>query len=123
MGRVGIADLIERCCGYARDIVEAIGRLEGSEILWRSRINQGLVRFIDPRQGANDEDHDRFTDMMIHRVNECGEAFFMGTTWRGRRAMRVSVLNWQTSPADVGRAVAAVERCLNAVRSGITQTT
>jgi glutamate/tyrosine decarboxylase-like PLP-dependent enzyme len=112
MGRLGIAGMIDRCCGYARDMVEGIGALRGAEIIWRPRINQGLVRFLDPRQGANDEDHDRFTDTIIQRVNESGEAFFAGTSWHGRRAMRVSVLNWQTSEADVERAIGAVERCL-----------
>jgi len=112
MGRFGIAGMIERCCGYASDIVDGIGALEGAEILWRPRINQGLVRFLDPRQGASDEDHDRFTDTIIRRVNESGEAFFAGTSWRGRRAIRISVLNWQTSGADVARAIGAVGRCL-----------
>jgi glutamate/tyrosine decarboxylase-like PLP-dependent enzyme len=112
MGRLGIAGMIERCCGYASDIVDGIGALEGAEILWRPRINQGLVRFLDPRQGASDEDHDRFTDTIIRRVNESGEAFFAGTNWRGRRAMRVSVLNWQTSGTDVERAIGAVGRYL-----------
>jgi glutamate/tyrosine decarboxylase-like PLP-dependent enzyme len=112
MGRLGIAGMIERCCGHARDLVEGIGALAGAEILWRPRINQGLVRFLDPRAGAGDEDHDRFTDIVVRRVNESGEAFFAGTMWRGRRAMRVSVLNWQTSKGDVERAIGAVGRCL-----------
>jgi aromatic-L-amino-acid decarboxylase len=116
MGRLGIAGIIERCCGYASDIVDGIGALEGVEILWRPRINQGLVRFLDPRQGASDEDHDRFTDTIIRRVNESGEAFFAGTNWRGRRAMRVSVLNWRTSGAEVERAIGAVKRCLGSER-------
>ncbi len=112
MGRRGIAEMIDRCCGYARDIVEGIGALDAAEILWPPRINQGLVRFLDQRPGAGDEDHDRFTDIVIRRVNERGEAFFAGTSWRGRRAMRVSVLNWQTSEGDVKRAIAAVARGL-----------
>jgi glutamate/tyrosine decarboxylase-like PLP-dependent enzyme len=116
MGRLGIAEMIDRCCGYATRIVEGIGALYGAEILWRPRINQGLVRFLDPREGASEEDHDRFTDVIIRRVNESGEAFFAGTSWRGRRATRVSVLNWQTSEADVERAVAAVRRCLTTSR-------
>jgi glutamate/tyrosine decarboxylase-like PLP-dependent enzyme len=116
MGRLGIAEMIDRCCGYATRIVEGIGALYGAEILWRPRINQGLVRFLDPREGASEEDHDRFTDVIIRRVNESGEAFFAGTSWRGRRATRVSVLNWQTSEADVERAVAAVRRCLTRSR-------
>ena len=112
MGRRGIAEMIDRCCGYARDIVEGIGALDAAEILWPPRINQGLVRFLDQRPAAGDEDHDRFTDIVIRRVNERGEAFFAGTSWRGRRAMRVSVLNWQTSEGDVKRAIAAVARGL-----------
>jgi glutamate/tyrosine decarboxylase-like PLP-dependent enzyme len=118
LGRQGIAELIDRCCGHARALVEGIGRLDGAEVLWKPRISQGLVRFLDPRPGANGEDHDRFTDGIARRVLDSGEAFFMGTAWRGRRAMRVSVLNWQTSEADVERAIAAIGRSLTAARSG-----
>jgi glutamate/tyrosine decarboxylase-like PLP-dependent enzyme len=116
MGRLGIADLIDRCCEHARTLVEGIGRLDGAEVLWQPRINQGLVRFLDPRPGAGDEDHDRFTDAVARGVLDSGEAFFLGTTWRGRRAMRVSVLNWQTSQADVERAIRAIERSLASAR-------
>jgi len=117
LGRLGIAEMVDRCCEHARTLVEGIGRLDAAEVLWQPRINQGLVRFLDPRPGAREEDHDRFTDIVIQRVLESGEAFFMGTNWRGGRAMRVSVLNWQTSVADVERAIAAIQRCLTAARS------
>ncbi len=50
-------------------------------------INQGLVRFLDP----HGEDHDRRTDEIIARVQASGEAYFGGVTWRGQRAMRISV--------------------------------
>src|SRR5208282_5402507 len=53
MGRLGIAGMIDRCCEHARALVEGIRRLDGSEVLWVPRINQGLVRFLDPRQGAD----------------------------------------------------------------------
>jgi hypothetical protein len=35
-----------------------------------------------------------------------------GTTWRGRRYMRVSVSNWSTTEADVDRSVEAIKRLL-----------
>ena len=54
------------------------------------------------------EENDRFTDEIIHRVNESGEAFFSGTTWHGQRVMRVSVVSWRTDEADVARTIAAV---------------
>jgi hypothetical protein len=50
---------------------------------------------------------------MIARINAAGEAFFSGTTWRGRRAMRVSVCNWQTTTEDVARTVTAIAHLLN----------
>ncbi len=118
LGRQGVAELVDRCCAHAAALVEGIGRLEGAEVVWRPRINQGMVRFLSPLASAREEDHDRFTDAVIRRILASGEAFFLGTTWRGRRAMRVSVLNWQTSEAEVERAIAAVARCLAAEGMG-----
>ena len=53
---------------------------------------------------------------MMAEILASGEAFFTGTTWHGRRAMRVSVCNWQTSVEDVDRVVMAVSRILQAAR-------
>ncbi len=112
LGRDGIADLINRCCRHAAAIVTGIGELPGAEVLWNPVINQGLVRFLDGRPGAAEDDHDRRTDEVIAEILKSGEAFFGGTTWRGRRAMRISVCNWQTSEEDVTRVVNAVAKVL-----------
>jgi hypothetical protein len=45
-----------------------------------------------------------------------GESFFSNTTWRGKRCMRISVCNWQTSESDVARSIAAVGSVLNMMR-------
>ncbi len=103
LGRQGLAALIEGCCEHARTLVEGIGALPGAEVLWMPRINQGLVRF---------HGDDRRTDQVIAAILEDGSAYFGGVTWRGVRAMRVSVCNWQTSKADVERAVSAVAAAL-----------
>ncbi len=112
LGRHGLEELIDRSCVHARKLVDEIGRMVGVEILWEPCLNQGLLRFLDPRPGATDPDHDVRTDQVIEAVNRSGEAFFSGTTWRGRRAMRVSVVNWRTTENDVQRAVAAVAAVL-----------
>ncbi len=112
LGRDGVAELVERCCMHANSLVEKIGRLPGVEVLWEPVINQGLVRFLDPRVDATEQDHDRRTDQVIAGIVATGEAFFGGTAWRGRRAMRVSVCSWQTSDQDVTTAVNAVARAL-----------
>lgn len=112
LGRDGIADLIERCCRHAETLVTQIGSLPGAEIVWRPQINQGLVRFLDRRSDAKEAHHDRRTATVIARIAQTGEALFSGTTWRGKRCMRVSVCNWQTNEQDVARAIAAVEQVL-----------
>jgi glutamate/tyrosine decarboxylase-like PLP-dependent enzyme len=118
LGRRGVADLIERTCDHAHALVTRIGSLEGAEVVWEPQINQGLVRFLapgeDPRESASATESDAFTDRIMAEILASGEAFFTGTTWRGRRAMRVSVCNWQTSATDVDRVVACVARILNA---------
>ena len=118
LGRVGVAELVDRSCDCARALVKGIGSLDGAEVVWEPQINQGMVRFLDPRRGASDVDHDAFTDHMMAAILASGEAFFTGTTWRGRRAMRVSVCNWQTSLDGVEGVVASVARTLQAARGG-----
>ena len=115
LGRRGVEELIDRCCDHAHAIVMGVGQLPGAEVLWEPTINQGLLRFPDPRPEATDEDHDRHTDAVIAAILKTGEAFFGGTTWRGRRAMRVSLCNWQTSEADVARVIAAVKQAIQSV--------
>jgi glutamate/tyrosine decarboxylase-like PLP-dependent enzyme len=109
LGRDGVAALIDGCCAHAGAMVDGIGRLPGAQALWRPSLNQGLVRFLDP-SGAG---HDRRTDEVIAAINSSGEAFFSGTTWRGMRAMRVSVCNARTTSLDVERAIRAVEAVLS----------
>jgi glutamate/tyrosine decarboxylase-like PLP-dependent enzyme len=94
--------------------VTRIGALPNARTLCVPQINQGLVRFYDPRPGATDQDHDRRTDEVMAAINETGEAYFTGTTWRGMRCMRVSVSSWRTTAGDVDRAVAAAARVLGA---------
>jgi glutamate/tyrosine decarboxylase-like PLP-dependent enzyme len=107
LGRSGVARLVDECCRHARTLVAEIGALDGAEVVAEPVINQGLVRFLSP-----DDDHDRRTDEVIGRIQAGGVAWFGGTTWRGRRAMRISVCNWRTSDEDVERTIAAVRAAL-----------
>lgn len=112
LGRSGLSEMIERCCTACKSIVVQLGGLRGAQMLWEPRLNQGLVRFLDPKVDATDDDHDNRTNAVIARINAQGEAFFSGTTWRGRRAMRVSVCNWQTNENDVERVISSVASIL-----------
>jgi glutamate/tyrosine decarboxylase-like PLP-dependent enzyme len=113
LGRNGIRELVERNCDCAQQIVEGLSRLENVEVLCQPVINQGLVAFLDPSGKPSDEWNDR----MIAQIASEGTSFFSGTTWNGRRAMRISVSNWQTSPQDVRRTLAGVQRAIEAFHS------
>jgi glutamate/tyrosine decarboxylase-like PLP-dependent enzyme len=110
MGRQGVEAMIDRCCAHCEALVSGIGVLPGAQILHPARLNQGLVRF--ERDGQTSEQSDAFTDGIIRKINATGEAFFSGTTWRGQRAMRVSVVNWRTNSRDVERAIEATRTVL-----------
>jgi glutamate/tyrosine decarboxylase-like PLP-dependent enzyme len=100
LGRSGIAELIERTCAHARRFAEQLEEA-GAEIANEVVLNQVLVGF------GNDET----TDAVIDRVQRDGTCWMGGTTWRGRRYMRISVSNYATTEADVDRSVEAILRC------------
>jgi hypothetical protein len=68
-------------------------------------LNQVLVGFGDL---------DR-TDAIIEAVQRDGTCWVGGTTWRGRRLIRISVSSWATTDADIDRSAEAI---LRAARSG-----
>jgi len=115
LGRSGVQELVERCCDCAAELVDGLGKLEGVEVLGRPVINQGLVAFPDPSGAVSNEWNDR----VIAEIATEGTSFFSGTTIaEGRRAMRISVSNWQTSHEDVIKTIAAVQRVLGRMREG-----
>ncbi len=113
LGRAGVQELVERCCDCAAQLVEGLGRLQGVEVVSKPIINQGLVTFPHPSGSGSD----KWTDAVIDAIAVEGTSFFSGTTTPvGRRAMRISVSNWQTSTEDVNKTVAAVDRVLVGMR-------
>jgi glutamate/tyrosine decarboxylase-like PLP-dependent enzyme len=97
LGRSGVADLVERSCAHARTLAAGLAELPSCEVLNDVVLNQVLLRFED----------DATTDAVVAAVQASGEAWLGGTIWDGRRAIRISVCNWQTSTDDVERTLAA----------------
>jgi glutamate/tyrosine decarboxylase-like PLP-dependent enzyme len=112
LGREGVQEMIERNCDCAAAIVEGLGKMPGVDVLAYPVINQGVVSFRDPSDAISDEWNDR----VIAAIAREGTSFFSGTTFMGRRAMRISVSNWQTDLADVQRTLEGVERALQSVK-------
>lgn len=99
-GRRGIEELVERCCALARRFADALAAAH-AEIVAPVVLNQVLVRFGD----------DATTDAVIAAVQAGGRCWAGGTTWQGRRAMRLSVCDVAITGADVDAAVAEILRC------------
>jgi glutamate/tyrosine decarboxylase-like PLP-dependent enzyme len=97
LGRRGLTELVERCCDAASQFAEAIARVDGVELLNEVVLNQVLFRF----------ESDERTDEVLRRVQESGRVWMSGTSWDGRKAIRVSVSNWQTGDEEIDLAVEA----------------
>jgi glutamate/tyrosine decarboxylase-like PLP-dependent enzyme len=98
LGREGVAELIDRLCACAARFAFRL-RAHGFEVL-AQELNQVLVACRT----------DAATDATLAAVQAEGTCYPSGTTWRGRRCIRLSVCNWQTTFADVDRSVDAMAR-------------
>jgi glutamate/tyrosine decarboxylase-like PLP-dependent enzyme len=93
LGRDGVAELVERLCACADRFAERLPKA-GFDVLAHG-LNQVLVAYGD----------DATTDAVLAAVQAEGTCWPSATTWRGRRCIRISVCNWQTTFADVDRSV------------------
>lgn len=105
-GRVGLATLIDRTSDHAARFA-ALLTDGGADVLAPVAINQLLVAFGE----------DAVTDAVIEAVQADGTCWAGGTTWQGRRAMRLSVSDIATSGEDIEASAASILRCAHRVRT------
>jgi glutamate/tyrosine decarboxylase-like PLP-dependent enzyme len=105
LGRAGIAAMVARHCRIARNMASRLAAEDGIAILNDVTLNQAIVRFGADR---DDETGDRLTQRTIDLVQQDGTCFVGGALWRGRWAMRLSVIGWSTTEEDGERAVDAI---------------
>ena len=104
LGRRGLADLVDRCCAHAQRFVEGLSTMQGAEVLHERALDQVLVAFGD----------DRRTAAVIDHLQSSGTCWMSGTTWRGRAAIRISVVGHRTTADDVDLTLAAITDALAA---------
>lgn len=108
LGRAGVAEIVGRTCFIASRISDALREI-GLEVLNEVVLNQILVAAAD----------DEMTGLLAERIQEDGVCWCGTTTWKGRRAVRISVSNWSTSIEDAEltiTAFASAARAINKVR-------
>jgi glutamate/tyrosine decarboxylase-like PLP-dependent enzyme len=99
LGRSGIADLIERTCGYATRFANGL-RQAGYEVLNEVVLNQVLVSF-----GSEDKNR-----RVLKAVQDEGTCWCSTASWHGQTVMRISVSCWATTEVDVERSLIAILR-------------
>jgi glutamate/tyrosine decarboxylase-like PLP-dependent enzyme len=99
LGRAGVARIVDNCCERAAQLAELLSNAPEVEVLNDVRLNQVLVRLADD---------DERTDAVIAAIQDDGVCWVGGTTWRGGRAMRVSICNWATSASDIERSARSI---------------
>ncbi|MFD3616533.1 pyridoxal phosphate-dependent decarboxylase family protein [Streptomyces sp. NPDC058676] len=100
LGRSGVADLVERLCRHASAFATGIAGIDGATVLNDVVFTQVCAEFGD----------DERTDRVLARLLDDGTAWISGSTWQGRRVMRISVSNWSTTDDDVTRALEAIRQ-------------
>lgn len=94
LGRGGIAEMVRRHCASASLIAEKCASIPGIEVVNRVVINQVILSF----GGIDGDAHsDRLTQQVADRLNETGRYFLRTADWKGRRVLRVSVIEDGTS--------------------------
>ncbi|MCX4545694.1 pyridoxal-dependent decarboxylase [Streptomyces sp. NBC_01565] len=100
LGRSGVADLVERLCRHARAFAAGIAAIDGATVLNEVVFTQVCAAF-----GSDER-----TQRVLTRLLDDGTAWISGSTWHGRRVMRISVSNWSTTDDDVTRTLEAIRR-------------
>lgn len=99
VGRSGFESIVDRCCDAATEIADGLAQIDGLEVMVHPEMNQAVFRAADG---------DAATEELMERVNRSGEAYFSATSWKGQRAIRLSVVNWRTGSDEVRRTLEAV---------------
>lgn len=102
LGRQGVSDMIGKSCELSKYFER---RLEeaGFEILNKVELNQVMVSF-----GSDEK-----TQAIIDALQKDGTAWFGGTNWHGKEAMRISTVGWSTTKKDIDMSMDAILKVIS----------
>lgn len=106
LGKSGISQMVYNMHERAVQFAEALRKIDGFEVLNDVVFNQVLVRC----------ETDELTAKTIARIQELRECWVGGSTWFGRKVIRISVCSWATTPEDIRRSAASFEQALSAMK-------
>lgn len=116
LGRQGIAGMVEHHRRLAQRLAAALAAEPGIVVLNDVVLNQVLVRF---GADASPERGDALTRATLAQVQADGDCYMGGTLWRGRWAMRISIIGAATREEDIDRSAAAIGRAWRQVAASL----
>lgn len=102
LGAQGIDEMVYGLHLRAQQFADALTAIPGFKVLNQVVFNQVMVQC----------DTDAFTDEVIRDVQKSRVCWVGGSSWQGRRIMRISVCSWATTEDDVRQSVAAFKKAL-----------
>lgn len=102
LGKAGIEELINGFHTRAIQFAGQIAQLAGFQVLNEVVFNQVMVQCTS----------DEITEQVIQRIQESRTCWVGGSTWEGRRVIRVSFCSWATTEEDVMLAAATFRKAL-----------
>jgi len=94
LGRVGVAEMIDRHCRQAKQLAQGL-QDAGYSVLNRVVLNQVLVKLQD----------DHTTNRVRELANASGQIWFGPSRWQGQQVFRLSVSSWRTKDENIRNAI------------------
>ncbi|MCL6284943.1 pyridoxal-dependent decarboxylase [Ruegeria sp. 2012CJ41-6] len=113
LGRKGVADMVARHCGIARQIADRLTGQPGIAVLNDVDLNQIILRF---GAGAG---CDMATEQVIQTLRDQGALFAGGARWRENWVMRLSVICDASAAEDADPVAEAILAAWTQVRAGL----
>jgi glutamate/tyrosine decarboxylase-like PLP-dependent enzyme len=111
-GRQGLAELVERHCGFARRFAELLSAEPGVRVVNDVVLNQVIVNFGTGDAAARKA----ATEAVIAKTLASGTCYVAGAAWRGDWVMRLSIASGATTAADIELSARAIIDAWRAVR-------
>jgi glutamate/tyrosine decarboxylase-like PLP-dependent enzyme len=106
LGRIGIAEMVERNCDFAAALGRECALLPGVRLVAPVELNQLMLRF-----GESDE----ATLAAVEEVKRRGRIFVGPAKWRGEWVMRISVSNHASSVEQLAEVIGEIAAAWQAV--------
>jgi glutamate/tyrosine decarboxylase-like PLP-dependent enzyme len=102
LGTGGLDDMITTMHDRAKQFADEIKKIPGFQILNDVVFNQVVV-CCDSNEKTVD---------VLNKIQEDRECWVGGSTWQGKKVIRVSVCSWATTTTDISRSVQSFEKAI-----------